>query len=117
MILFTIYRLFTKMLYDGDGRITGNIQKTKQRKKIHVWLLYHPRRLRSGDRLFSSVRKHRKQSGPTLSGRGFLIEWGKKKDRVGRVYEQLIAGNMNFVCVKFQDLQEKRAEVRVEVPK
>ena len=34
MILFTIYGLFTKMLYDEDGRKPRNIQKTKQRKKI-----------------------------------------------------------------------------------
>ena len=39
MILFTIYALFTKMLYGGDGR---KIQKTKQKKKFPVWLPSHP---------------------------------------------------------------------------
>ena len=54
-------------------------------KKFPVWLLSlsYPR-LRSGGWLFSGDRKHRKQAGPTLSGRGFLILLGKKKDRVGR---------------------------------
>ena len=32
-------------------------------------------------------------------------------------YGQLMADNMNFEHVKFQDLQEKRAGVRVEVQK
>ena len=34
MILFTIYGLFTKMLYDGDGRKTPNYTKDEIKEKI-----------------------------------------------------------------------------------
>ena len=70
MISFTIYGLFTKMLYDGDGRKTPKYTKDETKEKIpHLFALPTPR-LRSGCQLFSGVRK---QAGPTLSGRGFLI--------------------------------------------
>ena len=102
MILFTIYGLFTKKLYDGDGRKTPKYTKDETKEKIPR--LVAPPRLRSGGRLFSDVRKHWKQAGPTLSGRGFLILKKKKKQGWAR-YGQLMAGNMDFVHVKFQDLQ------------
>ena len=34
MILFTMYGLFTKMLYDGDGRKTPKYTKDETREKI-----------------------------------------------------------------------------------
>ena len=73
MILFTIYGLFTKMLYDGEGRKTPKYTKDETKEKIPRLVALPIPRLRSGGRLFSSARKHRKQAGPTLSGRGFLI--------------------------------------------
>ena len=49
--------------------------KYKKRKQGKNSLFGYPpiHRLRNGDRLFSGARKHRKQAGPTLKGRGFLI--------------------------------------------
>ena len=73
MILFSIYGLFTKMLYDGDGRKAPKYTKDETKEKIPRLVALPPLRLRRGGRLFSGVRKHRKQAGPTLSGRGFLI--------------------------------------------
>ena len=62
------------MLYDGDGRKTSKYTKDETKEKNFPFSCSptHPR-LRSGGRLFSGVRKHRKQAGPTLSRRGFLI--------------------------------------------
>ena len=73
MILFIIYGLFTKILYDGDVRKTPKDTKNKTKEKIDRLVALPSPRLRSGGRLFSGVRKLRKQAGPTLSGRGFLI--------------------------------------------
>ena len=73
MILFTIYGLFTKMLYDGDGRKSPKYTKDETKEKIPRLVALPSSRLRSEGRLFSGVQKHRKQAGPTLSGRGFLI--------------------------------------------
>ena len=73
MILFTIYGLFTKMLYDGDGRKPPKYTKDETKEKIPrlVNLPPHPNPIYEvGGRLFSGVRKHRKQAGSTLSGRG-----------------------------------------------
>ena len=73
MILFTIYGLFTKMLYDGDGRKPPKYTKDETKEKIPRLVAFPSPRLRSGGRLFSGVWKHRNQAGPTLNGRGFLI--------------------------------------------
>ena len=70
MILFTIYGLFTKMLFDGDGIKTPKYTKDETKEKIPHLVAFPSLRLQSGGRLFSGVRK---QAGPTLSGRGFLI--------------------------------------------
>ena len=71
--------------------------------------------LRNGDRLFSGVRKHRKQAGPTLYGRGILAKWGKIQGWAR--YGQLMTDGMNYMHEKFQDLQQKRAGMGVEVQK
>ena len=43
-------------------------------KTSPVWLPSHPPRLKKdGGELFSGVRKHRKQAGPTLGGTGALV--------------------------------------------
>ena len=55
------------------GEKPRNIQKTKQREKNPRLVAFPSPLLRSGGQLFSGVPKHRKQAGPTLSGRGFLI--------------------------------------------
>ena len=62
------------------GEKTPKTKKRKKpRKKIFlVWLS-----TKNGGRLFSGVRKHRKQAGPTLGGTGVLVLWAKKY-RVGR---------------------------------
>ena len=73
MILFTIYDLFTMNVYDGDGRKTPKYIKRKPRKKFPVRLPSHPPVYENGGRLFSSVRKHRKQAGPSLGGTGALV--------------------------------------------
>ena len=73
MILFTIYDLFTMNVYDEDGRKTPKYIKRKPRKKFPVWLPSHSLVYENGGRLFSCVRKHRKQAGPTLDGTGALV--------------------------------------------
>ena len=73
MILFTIYDLFTMHAYDGDGRKKPKYTERKPRKKFPVWLPSHPPVYENGGRLFSGVRKHRKQVGPTLGGTGALV--------------------------------------------
>ena len=48
-------------------------KKRKRRKKFPVWLPSHPPVYKNGGRLFSGVRKHRKQALPTLDGTGVLV--------------------------------------------
>ena len=72
MILFTIYDLFTKILYDGDGKKNPEIYKNRK-KKIPRLVALASSRLQSGGRLISGVRKHPKQGGSTLGGRRLLI--------------------------------------------
>ena len=75
MILFTIYDLFTMKVYDGDGRkkqTQNENHETKEKDFPRLVALQSPR-LRYGARLFSGVRKHRKQAGPTLGGTGALV--------------------------------------------
>ena len=90
-----------KMLYDGDGRKTPKYKNENKEKILHLVTLLSSR-LQNGGQLFSGAQKHRKQAGSTLS-------WVR--------YGQLIADNMIFINVKFQDLQQKRARVRFEVQK
>ena len=73
MIVFTNYDLFTMNLYDGNGRKTPKYVQTKTKEKFPVWLPSHPPVYENGGRLFSDVRKHRKQAGPTLGGTGILL--------------------------------------------
>ena len=42
MTLFTIYGLFTKMLYDGDGRKTPKYTKNETKVKIPGLVALHP---------------------------------------------------------------------------
>ena len=74
MTLFTVYNLFTMNIYDGNGRKTPKYVQTKTKEKIpHLVALPYPRLRKNGGRLFSGVRKHRKQAGPTLGGTGSLV--------------------------------------------
>ena len=57
----------------GMGEKNRNIHKRKTRKKFPVWLPSHPPVHENEGRLFSGVRKHRKQAGPTLDGTGALV--------------------------------------------
>ena len=68
-----MYDLFTMHVYDGDGRKTPKYTKRKPRKKFTVWLPSHPPVYENGGRLFSGVRKHRKQARPTVGGMGALF--------------------------------------------
>ena len=64
-----------KMIYDGDGEKTRNTKtnaKTKERVPSFVALPSPPIYQMETD-CFPVPEKHRKQTGPTLSGRGFLI--------------------------------------------
>ena len=75
MILFTICDLFIMNVYDGDGGKNPEIYtKRKPRKNIpRLEALPSPRQWKNGGRLFSSVRKHRKQAGLSLGGTGALV--------------------------------------------
>ena len=57
----------------GMGENPRNIYKRKPRKKFPVWLPSHSPVYENGGRLFSGVRKHRKQAGPTLCRTGALV--------------------------------------------
>ena len=62
MILFTIYDLFTmKYIWWGWEKNPEIYTKENQGKNYPF------------GRLFSGVRKHRKQAGPTLGGTGDLV--------------------------------------------
>ena len=116
MILFD--NLFTKDVIGWGWEKNSEIQKRKQGKNPPVWLPYHPHpRLQNGGRLFSGARKHRTQAGPTLSGRRVPNLIGQKKRQGWVRYGQLIVDNMIFRHMKFQDRQQKRAGVRLEVQK
>ena len=71
MILYTIYDLFTKNFVWREWE--KKPEKKKTRETFPVWLPSHPPVYENGGRLFSDVRKHRKQAGPTgRGGRGIL---------------------------------------------
>ena len=57
---------------EKNPEMQQNEPKRKSRKNSPLFALPSPPRLRNGGRLFSGVQKHRKQAGPTLSGRGIL---------------------------------------------
>ena len=59
-------------VYDGDARKKIKIEKRNQGKDFPRLVALPSPRLQNGGRLFSGVRKHRKQTGPTLGGRGIL---------------------------------------------
>ena len=102
----------------GRGEKPRNIQKTnaKTKEKFPVWFISHPPCVQNGDRLFSGVRKTPKTSQT-------YPRWERDPSLVGQKiqgwvwYGQLKADNMIFIHVNFQDLQQKRAGVRVEVKK
>ena len=48
------------------------MKRRNQRKDFPRLVAFPSPRLQNGGRLFSGVRKHRKQVGPTLGGRGTL---------------------------------------------
>ena len=75
-----IYNLwfFTMKMYDGDGRENPETKKEETKEKIPRWLPSPPPVYENRSRLFSGVRKHRKQAGPTLGGAGILLLWGKE---------------------------------------
>ena len=47
--------------------------KAKTKEKFPVWLPSHPSVYENGGRLFSGVKKHRKQAGPTLGMTGAQV--------------------------------------------
>ena len=66
MILFTIYNSFTMNFVWWEWEKKPKTEKSENQGKFpHLVAL--PSR-----RLFSGVRKHQKQAGPTLDGRGIL---------------------------------------------
>ena len=86
MILFAIYDLFIMNVIWWEWEKNTKYNKTKKRNQgkdfPRLVALPSPRQ-RNGGRLFSDNRKHRKQAGPTLGGRGIQAKWDKKKYRVG----------------------------------
>ena len=64
----------------GMGEKPRNMYKLREKnmyklrkKKFPVWFPSHPPVYENGGRLFSGVRKDRKQAGPSLGGTGALI--------------------------------------------
>ena len=55
------------------GDKTPKYTKDETKEKISRLVALPYPRLRNGGLLFFSVRKHRKQAGPTFSGKRFLI--------------------------------------------
>ena len=68
---FVIFLLWIYML--GMGEKPRNIYNTRNKEKFPVWLPSHHPVYETGGRLFSGVRTHRKQAGPTLGGTGILL--------------------------------------------
>ena len=97
MILFTIYGLSTKMLYDGDGRKTQKYTKDETKEKIPRLVVFPSPHLRSGGRLLSGVQKHWKTSQTYPNWERVLNLMGEKKDSWVR-YGQLMAGNI-YWCI------------------
>ena len=100
MILFTIHDLFTMNVIWWEWEKNPKYNKTKKRNQgkdfPRLVALLSPC-LRSGGRLFASVRKYRKQAEPTLGGRGTQAEWVKKQYRVGYNMHQFVFGQKRKV--------------------
>ena len=73
MILFTIYDLFTMNVYDRNGRKTPKYTKSEYKGKIPRLVALSSPVYENVGRLFSGVRKHRKQAGPTLGWRSGIL--------------------------------------------
>ena len=95
----------------GMGEKTRNTNKRKSetKEKIPRLVALPSPRLRNGGRLFSGVRKHRKQARPTLGGRGGpnlvgqeILTWGGvPKDPYRRRHGQAEERRMTvFQCPK-----------------
>ena len=68
---FLIFFQWIYMLRMGEK--PRNMYYTKNKEKFPVWLPSHLPVYENGGRLFSGIRKHRKQAGPTLGGTGILL--------------------------------------------
>ena len=104
------------MLYDGDGRKTP---KYKNENKENIPPFGYPTITPS-----TKWRPTVFQCPKTLQTSRTYPKWvgvpnlmGQKKRRGWVRYGQLIADNMIFIHMKFQDIQQKRAGVRLEVQK
>ena len=100
MISFTIYGLFTKMLYDGDWRKTPKYTKDETKEKFSVWLPFHP-----------PVYKEETNCFPVSENTENYPKWERVPNLIGQGwarYRQLMAGNMDFIHVKFQDPRCKK---------
>ena len=60
-------------LYDGNGRKTPKYIQYEKQGKILRLVAFPSTVYENGGRLFSGVRKHRKQAGPTLGWTGILL--------------------------------------------
>ena len=71
--IYKLWFIYNEVCITGMGENPRNSMKWKknenQGKNFPLVALPYPR-LRNGGRLFSGVRKHRKQAGPSLDGRG-----------------------------------------------
>ena len=102
----------------GMGQNPRNIQKNeygKQRKEFPVWLSPIPPSTKWRPTVFQCPKTPKTSwtypwldRGPSLVGQE-IQGWAR--------YGQLKAGNMTFIHVNFQDLQQKPAGVRVKVQK
>ena len=116
MILFTIDDLFTKDVIWWGWQKKPKIQKRKQEKNtpfgyppIPPSTKWRPTVFRCPKTLQTS-RTYPKWVGvPNLMGQKKIQGWVR--------YGQLIADNMIFIHMKFQDLQQNRAGVWLEVQK
>ena len=74
MIFFTIYDLFTKIFYDGDGRKTPKYTKDETKENIPSLVATPISRLQSEGRpIFWCPKNTEIKPRSTLSERGFLI--------------------------------------------
>ena len=112
MILFTIYGLLTMKVNDGNGKPRKR-KRRNQGKILRFGRPPIPPFIKLEADCFPG-RNNRKQAGPILDRTGILIY--RDKEIQGRArYGSIEAGNMIFIHVNFQDLQQKRAGVWVEV--
>ena len=104
------------MLYDGDGRKTQKYTKTKRRKNSPIGCPPIPPFTKCRPTVFRCPKTPiRSQTSPNWERVPNLM--GQKKRQGWVRYGQLIAENITFVHIKFQDLQQERTRVRIEVQK